>query len=285
MSLRFLIEGQEGASFEAYLGADTTFNIHLMTDKGIPVPITGPQKYAKVQFFSGLDRSTTLTKEITVDPDSSLHAAGVGSFSVTDSEATLARGSYTAYAYVEDQSSGGGTVGSVTISAGGTNYTKNPTVVVNNTGTDGSGFAATATVRGGATSPTVTNGGSGYTAAPDVTFNTPTGGVSATGYATLISGAVATVVITSAGSGYSEAEPPVISFSNGGGSGAVATARLAGVITSITITNAGSGYRKAPVLALTNNVLDTTGAGGSLTAVVSRGVVQISSVPSTITIR
>ncbi len=53
---------------------------------------------------------------------------------------------------------------SVTAGAG---YTSAPTVVVTNTGTNGTGFAATATVSGGAvTGITVTNPGTGYTSAP-----------------------------------------------------------------------------------------------------------------------
>jgi uncharacterized repeat protein (TIGR01451 family) len=60
---------------------------------------------------------------------------------------------------------------SASIVAGGTGYTSAPTVIFNNSGTNGTGAAATATVSGGAiTAITITNGGSGYTTAPTISF-------------------------------------------------------------------------------------------------------------------
>ncbi|MDD5370605.1 MAG: multicopper oxidase domain-containing protein [Anaerolineaceae bacterium] len=65
----------------------------------------------------------------------------------------------------------GGSIGSVSVSAGGAGYTSAPTVVFNNTGTGGTGAAATANINNGSVvSITVTNGGSGYTTAPVVSF-------------------------------------------------------------------------------------------------------------------
>ena len=70
---------------------------------------------------------------------------------------------------------------SVTAGAG---YTSAPTVSVSNTGTNGTGFAATATISGGAvTGITVTNPGTGYTTAPTLTLTG--GGFSTQGAVTI----------------------------------------------------------------------------------------------------
>jgi hypothetical protein len=62
----------------------------------------------------------------------------------------------------------GGTVVSSTITAGGTGYTAGD-LVVDNTGTGGTGFAGTYTVADGVIdSITITNAGSGYTTAPSI---------------------------------------------------------------------------------------------------------------------
>lgn len=64
-----------------------------------------------------------------------------------------------------------GQVALVDIANGG-NYTSAPTVVVNNTGTFGSGFAATTTLTGSAiTGVTITNPGSGYVTPPLLTLS------------------------------------------------------------------------------------------------------------------
>lgn len=64
----------------------------------------------------------------------------------------------------------GDSVGTITVTAGGTGYTTAPTVTI--TGGGGSGATATATVTSGSvTAITVTNGGSGYTSAPTVTIS------------------------------------------------------------------------------------------------------------------
>ena len=73
----------------------------------------------------------------------------------------------TAHALVAD-----GKITSVVIDNAGAGYTSAPTVVVTNTGTSGTGFAATATVSGGAvTGITVTNPGTGYTSAPTLVLS------------------------------------------------------------------------------------------------------------------
>jgi Flp pilus assembly protein TadG len=72
-----------------------------------------------------------------------------------------------------------------TVTNSGSGYSSAPTVVFNNTGTNGSGAAATATISGGkVTAVTLTNTGSGYTSAPTISFSGG-GGSNATAKATL----------------------------------------------------------------------------------------------------
>ena len=71
----------------------------------------------------------------------------------------------------------------------------------------------------------VTNGGSGYTSEPTVTIDDPTGpgiAIPATATATIENGAVTAVTVRSAGSQYESV--PSVSFDGGGGSSAAATA-------------------------------------------------------------
>ena len=80
-----------------------------------------------------------------------------------------------------------GTVG-VLVTAGGSGYTAAPGVVFNNTGTGGSGAAATAIVSGGVVIEIiVTNPGSGYTSAPTISFTGGGGGSGATAKAVISS--------------------------------------------------------------------------------------------------
>jgi len=81
-------------------------------------------------------------------------------------------------------------------------------------------------------SVTITAGGTQYTTPPTVTFSQPPpGGVTATGTAVVSSGgAVTGITITNAGFGYTSA--PTVSFSGGGGAGATATAALGQIYTT-----------------------------------------------------
>jgi hypothetical protein len=65
---------------------------------------------------------------------------------------------------------------------------------------------------------TITSGGSGYSAAPTVTISAPnqTGGIQATATATITSGVVTAITITEPGTGYTSA--PTITFSSGAAS-------------------------------------------------------------------
>jgi hypothetical protein len=95
----------------------------------------------------------------------------------------------------------GGSVYSVEVTNGGTDYTSAPDVVFTGTST---GAAATATVINGiVTAVNVTNGGSGCNVAPTVSF-TGGGGLGAAASATL-TGVVNGITMTPLGSGYTTA--------------------------------------------------------------------------------
>lgn len=283
--LHLFIQGAEGATLSSYKDADTVFNVLVTDEYGAPISLdlTTDKRTLHMQLFSGSDRST-LTKEYRVTPHSTLAKGGYGTFLIPDTD-ILARGTYTIYGYYDDQTAAGGTVSALTVTPG-TNYTAAPTAAIDNTGTDGSGLALTLGILGGVKTDSIaiTNGGSGYATAPAVTFNTPAGGVAATGTATVSGGVVTAVTVTSAGSGYTNSTPPTISFSGGGGTGAVATAKIAGTVTA-TISNAGTGYRRPPVITLTRNASDVTGAGAAIVPTVAHGDVQISEIPSSLTVR
>lgn len=78
-------------------------------------------------------------------------------------------------------------VGSVTITSGGSGYTTAPTVTFS-APASGTTATGTSTIQNGEViSVTITNPGSGYTSAPTVTFSAPTSGTTATGTANLSS--------------------------------------------------------------------------------------------------
>ncbi len=142
-----------------------------------------------------------------------------------------------------------GTVTAAQITANGSGYTTTPTVTFNNTGTGGTGAAATAKISGSVSAVTVTNKitNRGYTSAPAISFNGGSGsGASATANMT---GSVTSVAISNGGS-YASAPSVTFSAPVGGGTtatGTVMTAVILGSggrrrVTGVTITNAGSGY-------------------------------------------
>jgi hypothetical protein len=148
-------------------------------------------------------------------------------------------------------------VSSVTVTAGGSGYTSDPTVAFSGGG--GSGAAATA-VRGTVTGITVTAGGSGYTSNPTVAI-TGGGGSGATATATRTGNAVTGITITNGGTGYTS--NPTVTITGGAGSGATATA-VRGTVTSVTVSNEGSGYTSVPTVAFTGGA----GSGATATAVI-----------------
>ena len=145
-----------------------------------------------------------------------------------------------------------GSISSITMTNGGMNYNKLPTISLSGGGTPGviTGYSGL-------------TGGTGYQKAPTVSF-TGGGGSGATATATLTPTTLATPTITTAGTGYLTGQ--TLNFIGGGGSGAVGTiTATAGVITAVNISNAGSGYTSPPTITI-NTV---SGTGGVLTAVLT----------------
>ena len=105
------------------------------------------------------------------------------------------------------------------------------------------------------TTVTITAGGTGYTKAPILQISAPpAGGVPATATATLTAGVISAVVVTNQGAGYTAAPTITVVNANGDttGSGAVLTvnATLAGsgTVTAITMANNGAGMTAVPTI-------------------------------------
>lgn len=153
-------------------------------------------------------------------------------------------------------------VGGARIDNGGGNYVAGD-LVVDNTGTGGSGFAGTYTVNssGRITGITVTSIGYSYASLPKVYPRS----------------AIRSVGISAAGSGYTAGEL-VVDNTGTGGSGFAGTYTVngSGAITGITITNNGDGYNSMPVITPqvggTGAVLIPSGGSGAvLTALDNHG--------------
>lgn len=155
----------------------------------------------------------------------------------------------------------------VTLTAGGENYTSEPTVTA--FGGHGSGITFKTTVNAGTVvNVEITNPGTGYEAG-DVVQAQFQGGGSDTGpilLATLTAGGVAAANVTATGSGYTTAS---VSFSGGGGSGAAATAIIGTGVGSITVTNQGQNYTTATVA-----ISGGGGSGAVASAVILGGVIS-----------
>lgn len=155
-----------------------------------------------------------------------------------------------------------GSVGSIAITNGGSNYTSTPAIVIsapNQTG--GVQATAQATVTANVVSAiTLTEAGSGYTSPPTVTI-TGGGGTNATAICSLVTFKKGTVsvLITNGGTGYTNAANIVVTISGGGGSNAAGTAIVGGgQITRVVMTDAGSNYTNN-----SNITVTITGGGGS----------------------
>ena len=127
--------------------------------------------------------------------------------------------------------SGKGSIASITVSAGGADYTQATTTVTITAPdlTGGTQATATATVSaaGVIVGFVMTEPGSGYSIAPGIIISDTGGGAGAVGTADLsddTAGQVTAIVLDSAGSGYET--PPSITISGGGGTGAIFTAEL-----------------------------------------------------------
>lgn len=121
-----------------------------------------------------------------------------------------------------------GSIVKVTVTAGGTGYTSNPTVTFSPPPTGGTLATGTATIgplsTGQLSSITVDNGGAGYTTPPTVSFVGDGANASATALIVPPGAPVASVAIASPGE-QCYVVPPTVSFS-GGGSGATGVATL-----------------------------------------------------------
>lgn len=155
-----------------------------------------------------------------------------------------------------------GSVGSIAITNGGSNYSSTPAIVIsapNQTG--GVQATAQATVTANVVSAiTLTEAGSGYTSPPTVTI-TGGGGVNATAICSLVTFKKGTVsvLITNGGTGYTNSSNIVVTISGGGGSNAAGTAIVGGgQITRVVMTDAGSNYTNN-----SNITVTITGGGGS----------------------
>jgi hypothetical protein len=105
------------------------------------------------------------------------------------------------------------------------------------------------------TTVTITNGGTGYTKAPILIVSAPpAGGVPATATATLTAGVITGVTVTNQGAGYTAAPTITVVNANGDtiGSGAVLTVNAtlvgSGTVTAITIANNGAGMTAVPTI-------------------------------------
>lgn len=179
-----------------------------------------------------------------------------------------------------------GLLDAFTVTAGGSNYTTTPEVVI--TDPTGAGAVAEAVlinssvvdiniISPGAnyTNPTVTfTGGGGTGAAATVTTKNvqEAGGIAPTAVATISGGGITAIGLTAGGSGYTT--PPtvaIVTATGDAGSGATATAVLSGSgVTDITVTAPGSGYT-SPTISFTGG----GGTGAEATAVLAGGVSSI----------
>ena len=186
-----------------------------------------------------------------------------------------------------------GNLASVVVTAVGSGYTSDPTVVFTNGG-GGTGAAAGVTRTSNTitavnlwhtvTDVMVTDGGSGYSSAPVVTFSAPSaGGTTATGTATVTNGRVVSIAIVLAGSRY--LTQPTITLSNTNGTG-TCTGSISG--TTLTVSAAGTAVLAVgQILTGTNVAGDTTitalgtgtGGAGTYTVNISQTVASTTITP------
>ena len=193
-----------------------------------------------------------------------------------------------------------GSIGIVTVTSGGTNYTNPPKVTITgpSVGTTATAVAKIASNR--VTQLQITNAGSGYTSTPTISFSSPTGPGALATATVSAAGTVTSVTVTDGGDYYVQATPPTVTFSapadrtdgvtslnpssplpqgvnftagtvsasNGSGSGLTIaiTVSESGAVTSATIADPGQNYSQGDIVNIDN------GLGGSISfAVVSVG--------------
>ena len=150
---------------------------------------------------------------------------------------------------------GGGSIGAVTVTAGGKNYVQGAPVTI--TGGSGNGFSGTINVRNGVVASVgVATGGKGYTSATVSAVGT---GVGFQATATIAGGVITAITVLNGGQGYGAGTSLVVT---GDGSGATLTPTINnGVIASVNVINPGLGY-STPVVSFTGG----SGATGTATA-------------------
>jgi hypothetical protein len=133
------------------------------------------------------------------------------------------------------------------------------------------------------TTVTVTAGGSNYTRPPTLIFqDPPAGGVRASGYVSaLSSGAISTVVITNQGAGYTTAPtitvvPHALDTTAAGAvlTATIDTTNFSGRVTAVTLAEGGSAYAAVPTISFTSSA----GSSAAATAVACMSCTSVSSV-------
>jgi hypothetical protein len=165
-----------------------------------------------------------------------------------------------------------GSVGIIAVTATGSGYTSEPTVVIGApSNPNGEQANATASVlSGNVVLISLQDAGSGYSTPPPTVTISGGGGSGASAIAGVVTFATGTVsaVVVSGGTGYTNAANTVVTFSGGGGTNAAGTAVLSGgQIQQIIMTNPGSGYTNAA------NLTVTISGGGGANAV-CKGIVN-----------
>jgi hypothetical protein len=128
---------------------------------------------------------------------------------------------------------------------------------------------------------TISAGGANYTLPPIVQFGNPApGGLVATGYAVLTSGAVSSIVVTNQGAGYPSATTVSLVAQAGDiGAGAAATCILdtaqSGKLVAVTLANNAGGYAAVPTLTVAG-----LAGSPAVTAVMALSVVTAPTVSS-----
>jgi hypothetical protein len=165
-----------------------------------------------------------------------------------------------------------GSVGIIAVTAGGSGFTSEPTVVIGApTNPNGTQANATASVLSSSVVlVSLEDAGSGYSTPPPTVTISGGGGSGATAIAGVVTFATGTVsaLVVSGGTGYTNAANTVVTFSGGGGTNAAGTAVLTGGrVSQIVMTNPGSGYTNAA------NLTVTISGGGGANAV-CKGIVN-----------
>jgi fibronectin-binding autotransporter adhesin len=168
-----------------------------------------------------------------------------------------------------------GTVTSLTVTNGGTNYNTSvfspPTVTITGGGGTGATARANLNAAGVITSFTITNPGTGYTSAPTVTISPP--GITAFATANIVNGQIVSYNLLFGGAGYTQ--PPTVTISDPGINATavvtVGTGAAAGTIVAVSVVNSGFNYSQPPLVTIAPP--PSGGIQATATAVLRRGFV------------